>query len=109
MQGNQGFYHKNLAPDSGGITVYKKNRTRQLTLKDFNQPMGLKLNPENKWVKKAERIPWEEIEDRYLKFGSKIGVKPITTGKTPIVLYGELDSFCLRRSLLSVDSPPANL
>ena len=45
----------------------------------------------------------------YLKFGSKIGVKPITTGKTPIVLYGELDSFCLRRSLLSVDSPPANL
>ena len=54
-----------LAPVTGGITVYKKNRTRKLTVKDFNQPMGLRLNPENNWVKKAERFLWEEIETCY--------------------------------------------
>ena len=25
----------------------------------------MKLNPDNRWVKKAERIPWDEIEQRY--------------------------------------------
>ena len=32
---------------------------------DFNQPMGLKLDPENKWIKKVEIIPWNRIEDKY--------------------------------------------
>lgn len=92
MQGNQGFCHKNLAPDSGGITVYKKNRTRQLTLKDFNQPMGLKLNPENKWVKKAERIPWEEIEDRYAT------LFPGETGKPAKPLRMTLGSLIIQKT-----------
>ena len=46
-------------------SVYKKERLRQLGLADFNQPVGLKMNPENRWVKKASIIPWNEIEDRY--------------------------------------------
>ena len=37
--------------------MYKKNRNKQFKLTDFNQPMGLKLDPENKWIKKAEMIP----------------------------------------------------
>ena len=45
--------------------MYKKNRNKQFKLTDFNQPMGLKLNPENKWIKKAEMIPWSRIEDKY--------------------------------------------
>ena len=45
--------------------MYKKNRFRQFSLADFNQPIGLKMNPENRWVKKAEMIPWTEIENRY--------------------------------------------
>jgi len=28
-------------------------------------PMGFTLNPDNRWVKEAEKIPWEEIEIRY--------------------------------------------
>lgn len=36
--------------------MYKKNQNRQITLKDFNQPLGLKLNPENKWIKKVAMI-----------------------------------------------------
>jgi hypothetical protein len=27
--------------------------------------MGLKMNPENRWIKKAETIPWDAIEEKY--------------------------------------------
>jgi len=47
------------------MSMYKKNRNKQLNLTDFNQPMGLNLDPENKWIKKAEMIPWNRIEDKY--------------------------------------------
>ena len=52
--------------------MYKFERYRQLGLADFNQPVGLKMNPENRWVKKAETIPWDVIEEKYAKlFPSK--------------------------------------
>ena len=40
--------------------MYKFDRNHQFSLSDFNQPIGLKMNPENRWVKKAETIPWKE-------------------------------------------------
>ena len=60
--------------------MYKKERNRQFGLTDFNQPIGLKMNPENRWIRKAELIPWEEIEDRYANlFPSHTGMpaKPL--------------------------------
>ena len=45
--------------------MYIKNRHSQLRFSDFQQPIGLKMNPENRWIKKAEAIPWAEIEGRY--------------------------------------------
>ena len=60
--------------------MYKINRHLQITLSDFNQPMGMKMNADNRWVKKAEVIPWEKIEERYAKlFPSKTGMpaKPL--------------------------------
>lgn len=30
--------------------MYKFERYRQIGLADFNQPLGLKMNPENRWV-----------------------------------------------------------
>lgn len=47
--------------------MYKKNRNKQLAFEHFDQPLGLKLNPENRWVKKAETIPWDAIGERYAK------------------------------------------
>ena len=44
-----------------------KYRSKQISLTDFNTPVGMKLNPDNRWVKKAEMIPWDEIEQRYAK------------------------------------------
>ena len=49
----------------GEKLMYKFERYRQIGLADFNQPFGLKMNPENRWVKKAETIPWDAIEERY--------------------------------------------
>ncbi len=60
--------------------MYKYSRDTQIKFEDFNQPMGLKMNPNNRWVKKAELIPWETIEVEYAKlFPSKTGMpaKPL--------------------------------
>ncbi len=62
--------------------MYKFNRNRQSSLSDFNQPIGLKINPENRWIKKAETIPWDEIEEQYASlFSSETGMpaKPLQT------------------------------
>ena len=60
--------------------MYKFERHRQLGLDDFTQPVGLKMNHENRWVKKAATIPWEAIEEKYAGlFPSKTGMpaKPL--------------------------------
>ena len=40
----------------GAVKMYKY-RSKQISLTDFNTPVGMKLNPDNRWVKKAELIP----------------------------------------------------
>ena len=37
----------------------------QICLTDFQQPIGMHLREDNRWVKKAQRIPWEKIEKKY--------------------------------------------
>ncbi len=41
---------------------YSNGRIR---LSDFKQPMGMNLKENNRWVKKAQTIPWSEIEKQY--------------------------------------------
>lgn len=55
---------KNLAQQ---VMKMYKGFPKQISFEDFNQPVGLKMNPENKWVKKAALIPWDEIEHEYAK------------------------------------------
>ena len=65
--------------------MYKFDRDHQFTLSDFNQPIGLKMNPENRWVLRAATIPWHEIEIRYAGlFPSKTGM-PGYEDKIPFV------------------------
>lgn len=47
------------------MSMYKFDRNHQFGLADFNQPFGFKMNPENRWVKKADTIPWDAIEEKY--------------------------------------------
>ena len=42
-----------------------KPRDGQVNFDDFNQPLGMQLNLDNRWVKKASLIPWDEIEEKY--------------------------------------------
>ena len=78
VQEKHRFSAKNLALTGGHM--YKFEHYRQLGLADFNQPLGFKMNPENRWVKKAATIPWDAIEGKYAElFPSKTGMpaKPL--------------------------------
>lgn len=73
--------------------MYKFDRNHQFKLTDFNQPMGLKMNPENRWIKKAETIPWNEIEDRYATlFPGKKGMpaKPLRAALGSLLIQKQL-------------------
>ena len=46
----------------------------QISLEDFGQPVGMNLKNSNRWVKRAQTIPWLEIEKKYAKlFSNKKG------------------------------------
>jgi len=60
-------WHKTLHFYFVGDDEMYKFSSKQISITDFNTPIGMKLNPNNRWVKKAELIPWDEIEERYAK------------------------------------------
>ena len=73
--------------------MYRKNQYRQFSITDFNQSIGLKMNPENRWVKKASAIPWEAIEEKYAKlFPSKTGMpaKPLRMALGSLLIQKQL-------------------
>ena len=39
--------------------MYKYLDKLQHSFLDFNQPLGMHMNPENRWVRLAEQIPWD--------------------------------------------------
>jgi len=45
--------------------VYRRNVSRQLEFVDFYMPFSGKLNPDNRWVKLAEIVPWQLAEQIY--------------------------------------------
>ena len=62
--------------------MYKFKKEKQISFTDFNQPQGMQMNPNNRWVKKAAMIPWDTIEAEYAKlFPSHTGMpaKPLRT------------------------------
>lgn len=42
--------------------MYKYTDNTQSNFLDFNQPIGLHMNPENRWVKMADAIPWGALK-----------------------------------------------
>ena len=64
----------------------------QISLTDFEQPMGMKLREDNRWVKKAQIIPWVNIENRYAAlFPSKTGnvAKPLRLALGALLIQQE--------------------
>ena len=61
-------------------TMYKCTDNTQSNFFNFNQPIGLHMNPENRWIKMADSIPWEIFEEKYSRlFKGKNGrvAKPL--------------------------------
>ena len=78
-----GFPQTTLQILQNANSMYKKIQNRQAELTDFNQPLGFKINPLNRWVIKASTIPWDAIEERYASlFPSHTGpaAKPLRKG-----------------------------
>ena len=89
MQGKQRNSGKNLA--LGGMVMYRYG-DGQISLTDFQQPMGMKLREDNRWVKKAQIIPWRKIEGRYAAlFPSKTGnvAKPLRLALGALIIQQE--------------------
>jgi len=61
VQGKRGKGAKILALGRGAI--YKRKYS-QPEFEDFHLPFGGKLRSDNRWVRLAKLIPWEEIEER---------------------------------------------
>lgn len=47
--------------------MYKVKNNEQSFL-DFNQPLGLHMNPENRWIKLAAIVPWDRYEKEYSRY-----------------------------------------
>jgi len=45
-------------------TMYRKS-SKQISIFDFGQNAGIKLDPNNRWVKMAHIIDWDDLENEY--------------------------------------------
>lgn len=54
--------------------MYRYTETSQTTAEDFEFPMGLRLDKNNRWVILSDLIPWQQFEKKYATiFDEKIG------------------------------------
>lgn len=75
--------------------MYKANNNKQNSLDDFEQPMGMHLNAENRLVRLAKIIPWSKYESRYSDlFRSTTGnvAKPFQMALGSLIIQKDLDS-----------------
>lgn len=45
--------------------MYTPVNKTQSSFLDFNQPLGLNMDPDNRWIKMADQIPWDVLEEKY--------------------------------------------
>ena len=45
--------------------MYRPLDKLQHSFFDFNQPLGMHMNPKNRWIRLADRIPWDVFEEKY--------------------------------------------
>lgn len=69
-----------------------KFESGQISIHEFGQPIGMTLHEDNRWVKKAQTIPWNAIERRYAQlFTNNKGnvAKPLRLGLGACILQAE--------------------
>ncbi len=70
--------------------MYKPVDNSQSSFLDFNQPMGLHMNPDNRWIKMADAIPWDVFEKKYSGLFNRVGgiKSPLSHHRTCRPAYG---------------------
>ncbi len=69
--------------------MYKSDKNHQFSLEGFDQPVGLNMTANNRWVKLAAIIPWDEIEEYYANlFPSNTGMpaKPLRVALGSLII-----------------------
>lgn len=72
MNGKAPIFLKNLSPTDA--TIMYRHNLKQLEFVEFSLPFDGTLSSDNKWVKLAALIPWEQFEGLYRKNFSDRGV-----------------------------------
>jgi len=77
--------------------MYIPSDNSQPSFLDFNQPLGLKMSPNNRWITLADQIPWKKFEEKYAElFQSDTGnvAKPLRMALGSLIIqikYGYAD------------------
>jgi hypothetical protein len=82
--------------------------SKQIKITDFGQPIGMKMSPDNRWVKKAEQIPWDTIEQKYAKlFRNRKGnvAKPLRLALGACIIQAEY-GFSDEETVLQIQEAP---
>jgi hypothetical protein len=56
--------------------MYRREHRHQLSLADFFLPFGGKLSGDNRWIKLAELIPWNELRITTLRNSVRVLARP---------------------------------
>lgn len=70
--------------------MYKPADKTQISFLEFNQLVGLHLNPYNRWVQMADKVPWDVFETKYA------GLFPSGTGNVAKPLRMALGSLIIQ-------------
>ena len=77
--------------------MYRPLDKLQHSFFDFNQPLGMHMNPKNRWIRLADRIPWDVFEEKYAE------LFPSSTGNVAKPLRMALGSLIIQKKLLFSD------
>ena len=51
--------------------MIRYNSNKQVTIEEFKTPFEIRIDKENRWVKLAEKMPWDEMANIYYRNLSK--------------------------------------
>jgi hypothetical protein len=86
--------------------MYQKS-TPQMNVYDFILPFGGELDPEKRWVKMANLIPWNDFEDDYAANFSEEGppAKPLRMALGALIIQAKC-SYTDEETLMQISEKP---
>ena len=74
--------------------MYRQESSKQLSFEDFYLPFGGHLDPNNRWVRLADLIPWDEFEksyaDQFAQSGQGAPAKPFRLALGALIIKEKL-------------------